>query len=688
MITGRRVELRENRDGRNVIYGLGVDAGGTYTDAVIYDFPRKTILSKGKALTTKSDLKKGILRSIDQLDSSLFPHIRKVSVSTTLATNAIVEKKTRPVGLLLMGLDERTVRGITFEPKRLIRGRMDITGKIEEPVDAEEIRETVRRFLDSYDVQAVAIAGFGSVVNPAHEQAVKKTVQECCSLPVICGHELSMELDCLRRANTAVMNAQLIPIITQFIASLEEALEERNFHDFEFQIVRGDGTLVSASYAREFPVETTLSGPAASCIGAMHLTGTKDAIIVDIGGTTTDIIPVSNGRPDSSPSGAEVGGIRTSIPTLDISTHGLGGDSYVQINRRRNVEIGPRRVIPLSQLAEDFPDIIGQLEELAGLSPLPIAISEPADFFAATEKIPGSRISAEEERLIEILREKPLSRWHIAKHMNATDPSLIPVDHLENIGIIERAALTPTDVLIYQGRIPGRNAHAAGLALTLYQHLTRKSPDELAEEIIREMHNRLAFFTFIKALEKDLPREFRAELERGTLLHTLFTDTGRMNGYSVSFNIHHPVIGIGAPAQAYMPSVSKKLSTRLIIPEHFEVANALGAIVGRLLAMGKVSIKTGDCGTYIVSSEDSRDVFQGFYEATEFAYKKAESQTIRRARDMGADVIELSVFHEDHYGSARETDVFLERIVKGRAESAEKEPAGAEIKGDAAQYTA
>lgn len=662
----------DSNSGGNKI-GLGIDAGGTYTDAVIFDFTQRTVLSKAKALTTKYDLKEGILNSIDQLDISYFPKIRKVALSTTLATNAIVEQKTRPVGLLVMGLEKSSFNEIIFKPKELIKGQIDISGNILEPIDPDEVVRVTQSFIDAKNIQAIAISGFGSVINPLHEQEVKEIISKHFSLPVICGHELSMQLDCTRRANTSVLNAQLIPIMTQLITALQQALIERNFIQYEFDVVRGDGTLVNSSYAIEYPVQTILSGPAASCIGSLFLTNAKNGLMIDIGGTTSDIVLIEDGLPSKVAEGAEVGGIRTNISTLDITTHGLGGDSYIQFLRRKTVEVGPRRVVPISLLAQTNVDIIEQLEELLRLSPFPFCLNEPVDFFIYGKRKTTYPLNEMEQQIVETVQERPISRWHLSKKTGAPDPSLLPVESLENSGIIERSGLTPTDVLLSTGQLNSLDSKASLLAIKIYEKMLHKTSREITEEILTTIHDKLSYYAFTKALKRDIAEEFSTDLEQGRLFHTLFIRKTNKNYYSINFGLGYPLIGIGAPAKAYLPEVSKTLRTNLIVPEHFEVANAIGAIVGKIMTDIEVLIRVGDFKTYTVSSENNLKVFQSLADATHHAYQQAETIATHKAREMGAHEIELSVFHETLYGTARDSEVFLQRTVKARAMSVNSE---------------
>jgi hypothetical protein len=266
--------------------GLGIDAGGTYTDAVVYDFGAEAVLSKAKALTTHHDPLIGISEALDALAPELLERAALVALSTTHATNAIVEDRGGQPGCIVMphgGFDEARV---LWPHRAVIGGRMSIGGEEIEPFDEEGCREAVRELLAA-GVDAFAVSGYGSTRNPAHELAAREVIAGECDLPVVCGHELSAKLNFLSRANTAALNARLLPIIDRLLTAARQTLADRGINA-PLMIVKGDGSLINVETALGRPVETVLSGPAASVLGARHLAGRDDAMVIDVGGTTTD----------------------------------------------------------------------------------------------------------------------------------------------------------------------------------------------------------------------------------------------------------------------------------------------------------------------------------------------------------------------------------------------------------------
>ena len=219
---------------------LGMDTGGTYTDAVVIDAKDRRVICKAKALTTKDDLTRGIKGCLEQLEFDRMDEITMISLSTTLATNAIVEGRGGKVALLYMGAD---LDGeIPSAESIRIKGKFDIMGRQKEALDEEEVRRVLQPLKGKVD--AVAISGYASVRNPKHEQEAALIAEEVLGVPVICAHHLSTALGFYHRTVTAVLNGRLIPIIDDLLASTRRVLAEKNISG-SIMVVKGDGTLMT-----------------------------------------------------------------------------------------------------------------------------------------------------------------------------------------------------------------------------------------------------------------------------------------------------------------------------------------------------------------------------------------------------------------------------------------------------------
>ena len=330
-------------------YILGIDTGGTYTDSVLLDMQTKQILKTGKALTTPSDLIIGIsssIRSLGNIDSS---SIKFVSLSTTLATNAVVENKGGKTLLILSGAESDCT--YPAEETLCVGGRIDIKGRVIKTLSTESVISMLKSLDKSFDT--VAISGYASARNPEHELLIKEAVENVFQTPSVCAHELTSTLGFYERTVTAVLNARLIPIINDWLDAMKKSLSEHSI-DAPIMVMKGDGCLIHENAARKRPIETILSGPAASITGSLFLSNMENCDVIDIGGTTTDIAHVRNGQVDICSEGALVNNWRTRVRAADINTFGLGGDSRIDYVPS-SVTIGPNKVTPLCRIKSSHP---------------------------------------------------------------------------------------------------------------------------------------------------------------------------------------------------------------------------------------------------------------------------------------------------------------------------------------------
>ncbi len=254
---------------------LGIDTGGTYTDAVLVDHDTGQVLDGAKALTTRHDLALGIGAAIAAVfgsEGAFRPaDVTLVGLSTTLATNTLAEGHRGAVCLLLIGYDRGLMREYKFEAQLAtddvvyLAGGHDGLGNEVAPLDEDALRSAILARRDT--VEAFAVSGYFAVRNPSHELSARDLIAELTGRPVTCGHELTSKLNAVRRATTAALNAHLVAPLTELIGSVERTLAEWGIAA-PLMVVKGDGSLVRAEWATRRPVETILSGPAASVSGA------------------------------------------------------------------------------------------------------------------------------------------------------------------------------------------------------------------------------------------------------------------------------------------------------------------------------------------------------------------------------------------------------------------------------------
>jgi N-methylhydantoinase A/oxoprolinase/acetone carboxylase beta subunit len=647
--------------------GLGIDAGGTYTDAVVVEMSTQRVLAKGKALTTKDELSRGVAAAIGTLPAELVARVQLVSLSTTLATNAIVEGKGGKVGALLLGFDDYDLARVAHSPRRVVRGRTDISGQEMEPLDEDGLRAAARDLLERDGVDAFAVSGMVSVMNPAHEIRAKAILQELTDKPVVCGHELTMQLDTLKRTTTAALNARLLPIIAELIAHVKAVMDDAGIHA-PLMVVRGDGTLMSEELARQTPVETILSGPAASVCGAQVLSGLADGLVVDIGGTTSDIALLIGGHPVVAARGARVADWSTNVRAVDIETVGLGGDSVIALTRDRRLTIGPRRAIPLAFLAHVYPSILDELHRLWETREVRTGLTQPVECYVRVKSADGADLAPTERRTLAALADGPLSRDTLAERIGLMDASLVPVKRLETLGLIQPSTLTPTDVMHHQGIFTAWSCAAAELGLRLFADRAGVAVDTLAAFALDTFSYWMTLHLMRRLIRHTRPIPDLPDGPADRALLDMLCDKTNLHGLTLTAHFDHPLVAIGAPAGALATQAADKLGARLIIPEHAEVANAVGAITGTLTLMVEATITPED-ECYIVHSPVERRVFAGLNEARAWAADHVRgliADKITRAQAPGFD-FHVEVHEVDRTGASTMGNLFLECHVRATA---------------------
>ncbi|MBS0378974.1 MAG: hydantoinase/oxoprolinase family protein [Proteobacteria bacterium] len=569
---------------------IGFDTGGTFTDAVALDGVRR-VIATAKSLTTHWDLSIGLAGAIRAVLAKLPEGTRReqialVSVSTTLATNAVVENRFSPICTVLIGFDDKMVErsGLKREGGgHIVRlgGGHDATGMEAEPLEEVAIERAVREH--GPEVEAFAVASMFSVRNPAHERRARDLIRALCDKPVTCSYELSSQLDAPKRALTAAMNARLTPQIAHLLAALREVLQQEHIAA-PVMMVKGDGTLMRAEVALEYPVETVLSGPAASVVGAGFLSGLSDFAVSDMGGTTTDVAIVADGRPVVKAEGAVIGGWRTMVQAIDVRTCGLGGDSEVYFDRERRLAVGPRKAMPLSLLAAHHPGVLDDLRVLAASDYPPphatqFALRNPG-------RDPGGHLDRLEQRVWEALTLTPRRVGELGRSGQTVEALRRLVDR----GLATLAAFTPSDAMHVLGRQEGWNREAAELGATILAteernasaRSRRDTPEELClrtyEHVVRESARIL--------IETGLAHDPGVERRQGRWgpLGALLEDViaGRTFSKLIETRMRFatPLVAIGAPVGAYYPEIARRLDAQLVIPEHAAVCNAVGAVAG------------------------------------------------------------------------------------------------------------
>lgn len=661
---------------------IGLDTGGTYTDAALLDTATGTVRATGKSLTTRDDLSIGvggaIRRVLEDFDGSA-ADIGLVSLSTTLATNAVVEGVGGRVGLLMIGFDETSLqradlaRALGQDPVFFINGGHAADGAPQAQLDEAAIREAVNA--TEGEVSAYAVAGHFATRNPAHESRTRDLLRDLTGAPVTCSHELSSSLGGPRRALTAVLNARLINLLDRLVAATEGIMADEGL-SCQLMVVKGDGSLLESGYARSRPVETVLSGPAASLAGAAFLAGTRTAMVADIGGTTTDIALLQNGAPRLKPDGALVGGWQTMVEAADIRTCGLGGDSEVTPVGRGTaggLTLGPRRAVPLSLLATQWPEVKDKLAEQLAVA---VPMSTDARFVMPLmpNGVPAWLTRSEARLAAKAIEMGPSSVAEIA----GTQLALGAVDRLIGRGLLTLATFTPTDALHVTGDFTSFDAEAAMLGAKLIARQKTgigqpiaETPEELASRTLSELHRRTGLALMDAALAHDGAGEMQAT--NNPLLANLYRDdtTGKDSLVKLSLELGTGLVALGASAATHYPHVARRMGVELTVPDHAEVAGAVGAAAGSVRQRVMISVTQPSEGRYRVHLPGGPRDLGVMDEALASAREVAGQLAEERARKAGAASVSIEISEDIKLvplGGGKE--LFIEALVQATADGA------------------
>ncbi len=670
MVTGCRV-IRRSGDGgapqtRRGL-GLGIDAGGTFTDAAIYDFDASRVVATGKSPTTKWDCSVGMSAVLAELPAGLLEQVAMVSVSTTLATNAIVEGEGQRVGLLLMPpygcFDPRNFQ---HDPIAVVQGQMDIDGTELVPIDPEEVRAVVRRMMAESNVAAFAVGGFASHANPKHEEAIERIVREESGYPVTSSHMLSEGLNYRVRAETAALNARIIPCLDRLLGRIGHALESAGI-EAPVMLVRSDGSMMSLEMARERPLETMLSGPAASVAGAVHMTGLDEALVVDIGGTTTDTAWVAGGDVQICEAGATIGGWQTHVRALDICTAGLGGDSRVLYDDN-SVSLSPRRVTPLSWLFQHeagAADAWRWIETMDPESRAPELLFLTAAGRAALAEGEGGDHTTEELAILAVLAERPGAPREVAQRLDKVHARFLALSTLESQQLVQRAGATPTDALHALGKLSFWSCVGAERALRCMGQRAGQSMEAFCEAVLESFTASAMRELVTRLLLQDGVDPAEAGRDAEAICGALSRRDGSV--LRLSLECRSPIIGIGAPAALLLTEAVERLGGELIIPEHAAVANAVGAITGGVSVVRRLTVAATDDGRFRVEGVVGAPVFADVMEATECAADHLESVVRGIGERAGATDVEVTVTTVDRAAALADGSAcFLGRVVEAR----------------------
>ena len=655
---------------------LGVDTGGTYTDAVLIR-DEKEVIASAKALTTRQDLAIGVggaVRAVLEQSGASPTEVSLAALSTTLATNALVEGQGGRVALIYIGFSEQDLdrhglnEALKGDPALILSGGHTHAGSEAKPLDIEALIAFLET--ESAGVSGFAVAGVFATRNPAHELEVAKIIQERTGAPVTCSHQLSAKLNGPKRALTAVLNARLIGMIDQLINRAADTLAHIGI-EAPMMVVRGDGALMSAQQARSRPIETILSGPAASIVGARWMTGAENALVSDIGGTTTDVALIERGLPKIDPEGALVGGFRTMVEAVAMRTTGLGGDSQVHLSTDGldgGVTLGPRRVLPVSLVAAEAPDVVHAALEAQLRAP--VVGEYDGRFVRAVEGQPAVGLSDREATVLARVGTGVRALGDVLR----TRMEHGALNRLVDRGLVQIAGITPSDASHVLNRVSAWDRDAAEKALTIFARRRIGSGDTVAEganALAQMIVDQLTEQTALTLLESVFCEEQASfggnpkDLARHILLQRGLA--GHRGVLALDARVNVDVIGLGASAPSYYPAVGDRLRCRMILPEHAGVANAIGAVVGRISQRRSGTVTSPSEGKFRVHFDTGPRDFTASAEALEALEKYLRADAVAAAEAAGAGDIHVHVSRDIRTAEVEARSIFVEALLTVQA---------------------
>ena len=416
---------------------IGLDVGGTHTDVVLIG--DQGIEMEEKVITDHNDLFSTVLTGLEKVTHGIDrDKIKRVVLSTTLTTNAIVQNKLAPVGMIVAGgpgIDPSYYR--TNSCYYCVKGSIDHRGRETEPVDPSEIKQ-IRDQLKKNNIRYVGIVSKFSVRNPQHEMTINEILGKDFE-KVFLGHRISGKLNFPRRIATAFINAAVYPIHRDFYEAVRGSLNKKGF-TMPIHILKADGGTMSFDSSVDHPGQTILSGPAASVMGSIAFASRgEENLVLDIGGTTTDMAVLIDRVPVLNPLGIKLDCYKTIIRSLATESIGIGGDSHVRIENG-GIKVGPQRLGPA--LAYGGPaltptdalvalDIIPELDKDASIKGLkPMAETLKLTIVQTAQKIIDqtcSEIVRHAHKMVEDINSKPVYTVHEVYEDYAVKPKKVLV---------------------------------------------------------------------------------------------------------------------------------------------------------------------------------------------------------------------------------------------------------------------
>jgi len=511
--------------------GIGIDTGGTCTDAVAINMDTQELLAKGKTLTTREDLSIGISKALDMLPQDLIKKAKIVSLSTTLATNACIEGKGCRAKLLLFGLTQEYLKRmhapenykLTEDCVLCVDTHGSADGLIVDEPDWDALFDEQGEWINDADALS-AVEVWADDTGAPNEKRFKEEAEKRTNIKCVSASELTSGINVFARGATALLNARLFPIVKEFVDAASADFKKRGCNA-PIMVVRSDSSLMSSSLTLSRPVETMLCGPAASVLAGKSFSGRDNYIVIDMGGTSTDISVVSDGKAQTAEDGINVAGWATSVRGVKVYPFNLGGDSAVRIVNGEP-QLFPRRVRSICSAASEWPQIKDQLEYLLTTGHHNNRFPLHEFFYLVRMPEDLSHFNEKERTLILCAQKGPILLENLTE-TTGLDIYNLDTERLESEGIIMRIGLTPTDFMHIKGDYLEFDREASVLAARyMQQEIDGRTSAEITEEdaiaLADKVYDATEAKMFENTMQMALERKFPAEFSKGLDPQTLF----------------------------------------------------------------------------------------------------------------------------------------------------------------------
>lgn len=441
---------------------LGLDVGGTFTDAVIIDGHRVVAIAKRR--TTKNNLMNGIGEALDAvLEGYDASNIEQVTLSTTVVTNTIVEGKEQPVDLYVVTGPGRNVDNIFPVSPIYLQGYTDHRGIVVEHTPADAVRGIANMVQARSGTDLAAVSAKFGVRNPQEELSITEELKNTYHT-ISNGSLLSGSLNFPRRTISAYFNSAVTPVFTVFKENVEDALRARNIVA-PLHILKADGGSLPIEHMVSRPVETAFTGPAATVLGlsALGVIGNQHTVALDIGGTTTDISLWKHGKPLMTKNGVSIREYPSAVRSFAVTSVGIGGESVIRL-KNGNLTVGPERVGPSVALGGIEPTLGDALIVLGhanygDFNLASRALQDLADAIQATLR--SNNVNTSNNQLTLIKTASDVARLIVEKALQTIQHGINEVVKVENkrpiyvvADIINPDVFVPEHIVVVGGTAP------------------------------------------------------------------------------------------------------------------------------------------------------------------------------------------------------------------------------------------